>query len=110
MTSGTTLPKITITRATGPVQTVTHTIHEVLTAVKHRPWKGALGSPIHHHGKPSTIQQTLMTEYVLLTSPTASAVIEEALPTTTSCIEEGAGTADTPAMLGYSGGLGGRDG
>ena len=52
--TGTSLPKITITRTTGPVQTVTQTVHELVRAAKHRRWKGPHGSPSHTHIKPSS--------------------------------------------------------
>lgn len=52
--TGISLPKITITRTTGPVQTVTQTVHELVRAAKHRRWKGPHGSPSHTHIKPSS--------------------------------------------------------
>ena len=59
--TGTRLAKVTITRTTGAAQTVTQTLHEVVTTVKHRPWK----SP---HGSPSRILTKSSTDYEAITS------------------------------------------
>ena len=56
----------------GPVQTVTQTVHEIMTAVKQRRWKSPHGSPTNDHVKPSKVHKSKPSEDSLKETPPVS--------------------------------------
>lgn len=72
METGEPNPKVTVTRTTGPIQTVTQTVHEIMTAVKQRRWKSPHGSPTNHRVKPSKVHKSKPSEDSLKETPTVS--------------------------------------
>ena len=101
------LPKITITRTTGRIQTFTQTVQEVMTAAKHRRWKGLHGSPSHVHTKSSTKDKPMSTTVSAATKDTTisssskdkvtSSTTSPTVTSSASCTFLGPDATDTPA-------------
>ncbi|KAG7009860.1 hypothetical protein G7Y79_00001g001320 [Physcia stellaris] len=70
--TGESIPKVTITRTSGPIQTVTQTVQEIMTAVKQRRWKSPHGSPTNYRVKPTPVHQSKPSEDSLKETPTVS--------------------------------------
>lgn len=78
------LSKLIITRITGPIQTVTQTVQEIMTAAKHRRWKGLQGSPSHTHIKSSSKDKPMDTTTSTVTTTSSTSKDKTASPACTS--------------------------